>query len=413
MKFAHLADIHLGYEQYNLDWRAQDFANAFKKAVEIAVSEKVDFAIISGDLFHRSVPNPKSISDAIEALRKFKEREIPVFAVEGNHDKSIKEMSVYHLLENLGLLNVLGFRRERVEGDYVTSVRVENVYLVKGVYKDLEIVGEKHRTKWQLEKVLPYLKIEGKGILVLHQAVKEVVDVDVEMSWDITIDQLPEADYYALGHVHLHRVKKIDGSYLVYPGSIERYDSREASKFLFYGDKLEVRQGENKGFCIVEDIKPKFLTIDTRDFYAVSIDSEKRSEVEKKFLEIIKDLKSSGIAVMKITSAESIDSKKLLEIALKHIKHAEINFRRKEVEEIANFETEREFFTDFEVKLLEILKEEDETNIRSAIELIKEYFSIGDKAKVTKATFSENKEDRKMKEDRKEAKSFKTLLDFI
>lgn len=410
MKFAHFADVHLGYEQYNLPWRADDFAIAFRRAVEIAISEKVDFAIIAGDLFHRSVPNPKTLSDAIEALRAFKDHGIPVFAIEGNHDKSIREMSVYHLLENLGLLNVLGFRKERVEGDNVTSVKVENVYLVKGIYKDLEIIGEKHRTKWQLEKVIPYLKSDEKNVLVLHQTVKEVIDVEIEMSWDTTIDQLPEAKYYALGHVHLHRERKIGDSYLVYPGSVERYDSREASSFLFYSDRLETKPGESKGFCIVENFKPRFIPIETRDLYAISIDSEKREDVERKFLEILNRLASSTIAVVKITCREPIDSKKILEIALKRLKHAEINFRRKDVEEIARVTSESEFFTEFEMRLLEMLKDEDEMSIRSAIEFIREHFSTGSE---TRKEVSIEKKDVSVQEKGDFREKVKTLLDFL
>ncbi|MFN3384188.1 MAG: exonuclease SbcCD subunit D [Archaeoglobaceae archaeon] len=417
MKFAHFADIHLGYEQYNLPWRADDFANALKNAVKIAVSEKVDFAIIAGDLFHRSVPNPKTLNDAIEALGIFKESGIPVFAIEGNHDKSIREMSAYNLLENLGLLNVLGLRKERVERDNVTSVRLENVYLVKGVYKDVEIIGDKHRTRWQLEKVLPLMKSDGKSILVLHQAVKEVVDVDLEMSWDLTIDQLPEADYYALGHVHVHREKKIGDRYLVYPGSTERYDSREASSFFFYGERLETRSGEKKGFCIVENFKPRFLEIETRDLYAISIDSEKKVDAEKKFLEVLNMLKSSAIAVVKITCSETIDSKKILEIALNRLKHAEINFKRRGVEDVSRFMSENEFFNDFEMKLLELLRDGGDMNIKSAIELVKEHFSIESEVKSMEAKTIERKMEevvQEKKEERKEVKKkVKTLLDFV
>ncbi|MEM3390880.1 MAG: exonuclease SbcCD subunit D [Archaeoglobaceae archaeon] len=413
MKFAHFADLHLGYEQYNLPWRAEDFATAFKNAVKIAISEKVDFAIIAGDLFHRSVPNPKTLNDAIEALSAFKENGIPVFAVEGNHDKSIREMSAYNLLENLGLLNVLGFRRERVESDNVTSVKVENVYLVKGVYKDVEIVGDKHRTKWQLEKFLPLMKPEGKSILVLHQSVKEVVDF-LDISWDLTIDQLPEAKYYALGHVHMHRERKIGDAYLVYPGSIERYDSREASSFFFYKDRLEVKNGESKGFCIVENFKPRFVEVETRDLYAISIDAEKRMEAEKKFFEVLNKLNSSAIAVVKIMCSEHMDSKKILEVALSRLRHAEINFKRREIEEISRFVSENEFFSDFEMKLLEILREEDETSIKSALDFIKERFSIDEVKREAQIAGDKDRASEGKKEEKKEVgKKVKTLLDFI
>jgi len=405
MKFAHFADIHLGYEQYNLPWRAEDFFQSFKRAAEIAVKEGVDFAIISGDLFHRNVPSPRTILEAIEVLRIFKEKGIPVFAIEGNHDKSMRE-SAYHLLENLGLLNLLGFRKERVEGDYLTSEKVEGAYLVKGVFKDLEIIGDKHRTKWQIEKILPLLKGGGKSILVLHQVVKEVVDIDLEMSWDITIDQLPEADYYAFGHVHMHREKRIGDSFLVYPGSLERYDSREASKFIIYFDRLEIREGEEKGFCLVENFRPRFVRVETRDLFSISVDAEKKEEAEMKFLEILRNLNKSAIAVAKIACSENLDSKKLLEIALGNLKHAEISVKRKGLEEIPVIIPERQFFNDFELKLLEILREEEEHAIKTAIEMIKEHLGFEKKEK-GESTREE------VKEVREEKRKRVTLFDFL
>jgi exonuclease SbcD len=405
MKFAHFADIHLGYEQYNLPWRAEDFFQSFKRAAEIAVKEGVDFAIISGDLFHRNVPSPRTILEAIEVLRIFKGKGIPVFAIEGNHDKSMRE-SAYHLLENLGLLNLLGFRKERVEGDYLTSEKVEGAYLVKGVFKDLEIIGDKHRTKWQIEKILPLLKGGGKSILVLHQVVKEVVDIDLEMSWDITIDQLPEADYYAFGHVHMHREKRIGDSFLVYPGSLERYDSREASKFIIYFDRLEIREGEEKGFCLVENFRPRFVRVETRDLFSISVDAEKKEEAEMKFLEILRNLNKSAIAVAKIACSENLDSKKLLEIALGNLKHAEISVKRKGLEEIPVIIPERQFFNDFELKLLEILREEEEHAIKTAIEMIKEHLGLEKKEK-GESTIEE------VKEVREEKRKRVTLFDFL
>ncbi|MDW7990190.1 MAG: exonuclease SbcCD subunit D [Archaeoglobaceae archaeon] len=413
MRFAHFSDIHLGYEQYNLTWREEDFYRNFKESARIAIKEGVDFVLIAGDLFHKSFPNPKTLSEAIDVLRIFNENKIPVFAIEGNHDKSIREMSAYHLLENLGLLNVLGFRKEKVEGDHITSVRIENVYLVKGVYKDLEIIGERHRTRWQLEKVLPYLKPESRGVLLLHQAVKEAIDVEIDMNWDLTIDQLPEANYYAFGHIHLHREKKIGDAFLVYPGSLERYDSREASSFINYSDKLDSKLGEEKGFCLVENFRPRFVPIETRDLYSITIDAEERGEAERKFAEVLKNLKKSAIAVVKVTSSEIVDSKKLLEMASKYVKHLEISFRRKGIEESVSLSPEREFFSEFELKLFEILKEDDESSLRSAIEMIKEKYGFADLNQKEKKEKVEIIEKEETKKEEKTKKKFKTLLDFV
>ncbi|MEM2802440.1 MAG: exonuclease SbcCD subunit D [Archaeoglobaceae archaeon] len=409
MKFAHFADLHLGYEQYNLSWRTEDFANAFRRAAEIAVSEGVDFAIIAGDLFHKSVPNPKTLNEAIEVLKIFKKNSVPVFAVEGNHDKSIREISAYHLLESLELLNLLGLRRERAEGEYLRSVKVENVYLVKGLFDGVEIVGEKHRTRWQLEKVLPHLKLQKADILVLHQAVKEAIDIDMNIAWDLTIEQLPKARYYALGHVHMQREMRIGDSYLVYPGSIERYDSREASLFISFGERLERREGWKKGFYIVENFKPRFVPLETRELYSISIDAQKRSEAEKKFIDVLGNLKNTGIGVVKIICEENVDTTKLTELALKSLKHVEISFKRRYIEEIVTMKPEKEFFSDFEMKLLEVLRDE-ELSLNAALELIKEYYGL-EKEKKEEKVVETLKGETEIKEKRE--KKFRTLLDFI
>lgn len=50
MKFAHLSDTHLGYRQYGLIEREDDFYNVFNEIVDKIIDERVDFVIHSGDL---------------------------------------------------------------------------------------------------------------------------------------------------------------------------------------------------------------------------------------------------------------------------------------------------------------------------------------------------------------------------
>ena len=58
MKFAHLADTHLGYRQFGLIEREKDFYEVFEKITDKIIEEKVDFVIHSGDLFDNSRPSP-------------------------------------------------------------------------------------------------------------------------------------------------------------------------------------------------------------------------------------------------------------------------------------------------------------------------------------------------------------------
>ena len=86
MKFAHIADAHLGREQFQQPFRYRDYLNAFRQAIEKSIDERVDFILLAGDLFHVSKPSPKAIRDAVEILNLAKRKNIPVFAIEGNHD---------------------------------------------------------------------------------------------------------------------------------------------------------------------------------------------------------------------------------------------------------------------------------------------------------------------------------------
>ncbi len=56
--FIHVSDLHLGYAQYGLEARRQDFDNAFSEIVDKAIELKPDFMIIAGDLFIK--PDPQT-----------------------------------------------------------------------------------------------------------------------------------------------------------------------------------------------------------------------------------------------------------------------------------------------------------------------------------------------------------------
>ncbi len=54
MKFAHLADCHLG------SWKREELRKlnleSFRKAIDICIERKVDFVLIAGDLFDTAYP---------------------------------------------------------------------------------------------------------------------------------------------------------------------------------------------------------------------------------------------------------------------------------------------------------------------------------------------------------------------
>jgi len=89
LKFLHLGDIHLGNTQYQNDDRMRDFFYALHGVIRrYAIAEKVDFVLVAGDLFDRRNIEPRVLTQATIIFKELKDAGIPVYAIEGNHDRS-------------------------------------------------------------------------------------------------------------------------------------------------------------------------------------------------------------------------------------------------------------------------------------------------------------------------------------
>jgi exonuclease SbcD len=86
-RFLHLADVHLGFDRYDSPERTRDFFFAFEDVVNrYAIDAGVDFVVIAGDLFEYRTILPSVLNQAQVVLRSLKDANIPVIAIEGNHD---------------------------------------------------------------------------------------------------------------------------------------------------------------------------------------------------------------------------------------------------------------------------------------------------------------------------------------
>ena len=95
--FIHAADLHLGAPFKGLRSVAPDWADvllqaipeAFRKVISTALTEQVDFVVISGDVFDNSRPSYADFSLFIKGLQQLDDAGIPVYFVTGNHDPYI------------------------------------------------------------------------------------------------------------------------------------------------------------------------------------------------------------------------------------------------------------------------------------------------------------------------------------
>ena len=109
MRFLHIADVHLGYQQYGLKERFNDFSRAYLHLVDTACDQAVDFVLLAGDLFHKRTVDPLAMRVAIAGLEQLQEAGISVLAVEGNHEKAYyrDQFSWIDFLDAMGYLRLL------------------------------------------------------------------------------------------------------------------------------------------------------------------------------------------------------------------------------------------------------------------------------------------------------------------
>ncbi|MEI6101890.1 MAG: metallophosphoesterase, partial [Eubacteriales bacterium] len=108
-KFLHCADLHLGKYAYGHPERFLDMMRAFSYAAEYAVAQKMDFMLISGDIFDARVINSGTLSQAVAVFEKLAQSGMDVYAIEGNHDRAFlrDRDSWLQFLENMGYIKLL------------------------------------------------------------------------------------------------------------------------------------------------------------------------------------------------------------------------------------------------------------------------------------------------------------------
>jgi len=277
MKFAHLADCHIGSWR---DPKLRDISTkAFTKAVDLCVEKNIDFILISGDLFNTSLPNIDSLKETVLKLKELKDKNIPVYIIAGSHDFSPSGKTMLDVLENAGLfVNVakgevidnklkLNFTIDKKTGAKITGLLGKKGSLEKSYYKDL--VREPLETE------------DGYKIFMFHSAITEFKPDDLEKMDSQPLSLLPKNfNYYAGGHPHyVFNKNEKDFGIIAYPGPLFPNNFRELEKL------------GNGGFYIVEDDKLEWQPIQIYNTYKIDIDCNHKSieEVEEEFLKEIQD----------------------------------------------------------------------------------------------------------------------------
>ncbi|PIN75590.1 hypothetical protein COV18_01970 [Candidatus Woesearchaeota archaeon CG10_big_fil_rev_8_21_14_0_10_37_12] len=281
MKFAHIADCHIG------SWRDPKLraanTNSFKLAIDICIKEHVDFLLISGDLFNTAVPAIDSLRMTVEQLKKIKDNNIPVYFIAGSHDFSPSGKTMLDVLEQAGLaINV-------AKGEELSDGRIRLHFTVdpKTNVKITGMIGKKGSLETGYYHFLAkeYLENEpGKKIFLFHSALAELKPKELEKMDAMPVSLLPaNFDYYAGGHVHVVDRQSIDDrNNIVYPGPI------------FPNNFSEIEKLQHGSFVIVNDDEIRHVPLHVHNTVCLTIDSDNKtvSDVE---LEIKKQIASADL----------------------------------------------------------------------------------------------------------------------
>ena len=281
MLFAHLSDIHLGFQKHDALQKIEQ--QVFEKALDECISRKVNFILIPGDMFHVNIPEMRVQKFAFAKFKDVNDAGIPVYVVYGSHDFSPVANSVIDLLSEIGYITKITKAKSNEDGsisldflmDPKTGAKIAGLSGLK-VGKDREWYEKLDRTTLEAES--------GFKIFLFHGGISDM-KTDSGMDGDnMPLSLLPKGfSYYAGGHMHkFNHQEFLDYSHVVYPGT----------PFAGYHSDLEENaKGQKRGFVLVEfedKIKDiSLVELENTSYEIIEIDAKNRNSesVNKELLE--------------------------------------------------------------------------------------------------------------------------------
>ena len=219
IKFIHAADIHLDsplirlsyHEGAPVDELRQATRQALNNLVALAITEKVNFVLISGDLYDGDWKDYNTGLYFVSQMSKLREAHIPVYIISGNHDAASK------------ITRTIRFP----EGTHVFPKNEPSTLIVKNL--DVAIHGQSFASPAVTQNLsLNYpAPIPGNfNIGMLHTCATGREGHEPYAPCTVEDLQLKGYDYWALGHVHQREILSHD-PLIVFPGNTQGRNIRE------------------------------------------------------------------------------------------------------------------------------------------------------------------------------------------
>ena len=102
MKFAHIADLHIGKRVHDFSM-LEDQRYILDQMLGIFVEQEVDGVLIAGDVYDKTVPSAEAVQLFDEFITRLAKEKIPVYMISGNHDSAERLSFGAKLFESSGI----------------------------------------------------------------------------------------------------------------------------------------------------------------------------------------------------------------------------------------------------------------------------------------------------------------------
>lgn len=263
MKFAHIADVHLGVKpDADASWgkvREKEIYDTFLSFIDYLELNPVDFLFISGDLFDH-VPDEDELYTVDKILLKLKDTNIIYVTGEADYLKKDSPLWRYKFMSKVYLLNGDAFNNAQGEAalegkrtEFADKI-VDCVYFEKynlDIYGICQYNPENTRNDFD---TLSIKRPEKINILLVHGGGEKVEPFE----WD-DMGNLKKFDYVALGHKHNFLEMKEYKCY--YPGSLEPLGADEIGEHGFI-----------KGYVDKNLMSAKLVSFSQREYKNIEIE---------------------------------------------------------------------------------------------------------------------------------------------
>ena len=265
ISFIHCADLHLdspisGIAEINPELSAKlqraTFAT-FDAIIHLAISRKVDFVVIAGDVFDSAARSLRAQLKFSDGLRALAEVGIHAYIAQGNHDPADSWTRAVSFPDNA---HFFGAETVDILPHLKNGVCVAKIY---GISYARQNTTENLALKFKREDDLP-------AIGVLHC---NIGDNTGHTSYaPASIEDLVRGnmDYWALGHVHGHAILRPDHPAIVYSGNSQGRHPKETGARGCYCVSMDDSRAVSLEFCPIDTIRFHSLKIDISECHTLS-----------------------------------------------------------------------------------------------------------------------------------------------